>query len=92
MTLDGSGSTFAAVNGVTANAGTFNLLNGRGFTVSGGTLTNTGTIQVGAASTLTGNLSVNGNGTLTGGGAVTGDVLFTGTGNACAQAGATPAT
>src|SRR5207253_2638459 len=73
VTLDGLGSAFTALGPLTTNAGTFNVINGRGFTVSGGTLTNTGTLQVGTASTLTGNVNVTGGGKVFGGGTVAGN-------------------
>ena len=81
VTLDGAGSVFAAVNTVTANAGTFNVLNGRAFTVSGGTLTNTGTVQIGTTATVTGVINTTGDGTVMGNGTVVGNVGFSGTGN-----------
>jgi hypothetical protein len=72
VTLDGAGSVFAAANTVTANAGYFNLLNGRAFTVTGGTLTNTGSLQVGSGANLTGNINTTG-GTVSGSGTITGN-------------------
>ncbi len=89
VTLDGASSTFVAANTVAANAGTFNLLNGRAFTVSGGTLTNTGSVQVGSAAVLTGNLNTTA-GSVSGAGTVTGNVVFAGTGNALQPGSVSP--
>jgi hypothetical protein len=80
VTLDGTGSIFNAANTITANAGTFNVLNGRTFTVTGGTLTNTGSIQVGSAAVLTGNINTSG-GTISGTGTFNGNIDFAGAGN-----------
>jgi hypothetical protein len=89
VTLDGLGSVFTPLNPFTTNAGTFNLLNGRNFTVSGGALTNTGTLQIGAVSTLTGVVNVTGGGKLYGGGAIAGNVSVLGSGSAL-QGGTVP--
>src|SRR4029079_15153232 len=59
---------------------TFNLLNGRAFAVTGGTLTNTGTLQVGTSANLTSIVNST-SGTVSGSGTITGDVIFSGTGN-----------
>jgi hypothetical protein len=58
VTLSGSTSIFAKINTLTTNTGTFTLAGGRDFTASptGGTFTNSGTLNLGAGSVL----SVNG--------------------------------
>ena len=54
VTLDGAGSTFAAINSLAANTGTFVLADGRSFAASpaGGTFTNSATISLGLSSAL----------------------------------------
>src|SRR5207244_971229 len=49
--LDGLGSSFAKLNTLANNSGSFSLLNGRNFTTAG-PLTNTGSITIGPGSTL----------------------------------------
>ena len=60
--LSGEGSTFARINSLANNQGSFSILGGRAFT-SAGALANSGTVVVGPTSTLT----VNGNYTQTAG-------------------------
>ena len=52
VTLDGTGSQFAALNNLASNAGSFALLNGRSFTTAGN-WNSSGSLTVGAGSTLT---------------------------------------
>jgi hypothetical protein len=52
VTLDGTGSQFAALNNLASNTGSFSLLGGRNFTTSGA-WNNSGSLTVGAGSTLT---------------------------------------
>jgi hypothetical protein len=52
VTLSGPSSTFAAINGLATNGGSFSILDGREFTTAGA-LSNTGSITVGAGSGLT---------------------------------------
>ncbi len=61
VTLDGLGSTFAKINTIADNQGSFSVLNGRNFTTAG-TLDNSGSLTVGAGSNfvVTGNLTGNG--------------------------------
>ena len=75
VTLDGPGSTFANINSLTNNQGTFTITDGQNFTTVGA-LANSGTINVGNGSTLvvsgnlnqtTGNLWLDNAGTLTAG-------------------------
>ncbi|QVL34257.1 PEP-CTERM sorting domain-containing protein [Telmatocola sphagniphila] len=80
VTLDGSNSVFAAINTLTASSGNFKITNSRNFTVSGGTFTNNGTLEVGANSTFTGAVNTSG-GTVQGVGTIVGNVGFTGTNN-----------
>ncbi len=56
VTLDGLGSSFARIDTIASNRGSFSLLNGRDFTTVGN-LTNSGELTVGPASEL----NVNGN-------------------------------
>ena len=65
VTLSGTNSNFAAINGLSANQGSFSLLNGRSF-VTAGALQNSGSMTIGAGSTLavTGSLSLLGGGNL----------------------------
>lgn len=70
--LRDSGSSFAAVNGLTTNAaaGTFQISNGRDFTTAAG-FTNNGTLNVGPATIFTGSSTLaQGSSTITGGGTV----------------------
>jgi RHS repeat-associated protein len=66
VTLSGSGSTFAAIDGLISNAGSFNILGGRSFTTLGD-MSNTGNLIVGPGSTLTvaGKYTQTASGTLT---------------------------
>jgi fibronectin-binding autotransporter adhesin len=50
--LDGAGSTFSNINSLKNNQGSFSLLDGQNFSTTG-SLTNSGTIDVDAASSLT---------------------------------------
>ncbi len=52
ITLDGASSSFAAINPLESNLGLFSITNGRNFS-SVGSLTNSGTINIGSLSTLT---------------------------------------
>ena len=87
ITLDGPGSTFAKINTLANNQGTFTITDERNFTTVGG-LANSGTINVGNGSTLAvsgnlnqtaGNLWLDNGGTLTAGNvAIAGGSLSTG--------------
>ena len=66
VTLNGAGSTFAAINSLTANNGTFQLLGGSGFTTVGD-FANNGLVAVDGSSSIlnvSGILTVGGPGTL----------------------------
>ena len=52
VVLDGAGSTLPNINALKNNQGSFSLLNGQSFSTTG-SLANSGTIDIGAASTLT---------------------------------------
>jgi hypothetical protein len=52
ITLDGASSSFAAINPLQNNLGLFSITNGRNFS-SVGSLTNSGTINIGSLTTLT---------------------------------------
>ncbi len=70
--LQGAGSTFAAVDGLSINAaaGTFQLASGRNFTTAAG-FTNNGTLSVGPGTQFTASQSfAQGSSTITGGGTV----------------------
>jgi YD repeat-containing protein len=69
ITLDGVGSTLAAISGLGSNTGNFSLLDGRSFTTADG-FTNSAAITLGAGSTL----QVSGNFTQTAAGALTSDI------------------
>jgi RHS repeat-associated protein len=51
VTLEGPGSTFAAINGITTNTGSLSILDGANFTTTDG-LSNAGSLDIGAASVV----------------------------------------
>ncbi len=65
--LDGVGSTFAAVNPLASNSGSFTIKNGRNFTTVGA-LANSGILAVGPSSTFTANGALTNDGQLQMGG------------------------
>lgn len=71
--LNGANATFNALNALTTNNGTLRVLGGSNFAPTGGAVTNTGVIEVGAGSTLTSDLTVRGGGALRGGGTLGGN-------------------
>jgi hypothetical protein len=52
VTLDGTSSTFAKINSLVDNRGSFSILNGRNFTAAG-VFSNTGAVTIGIGSTFT---------------------------------------
>ncbi|MEX2216993.1 MAG: PEP-CTERM sorting domain-containing protein [Phycisphaeraceae bacterium] len=53
VTLDGAGSSFNTINGITSNQGKINVQNGATFNPTAATLTNTGEVNVTGGSNLT---------------------------------------
>ena len=79
VSLSGVGSTFAKINMLADNQGSFSILDGRSFTTAGDLL-NPGTLTVGAGSVLTlgGHGTLISTGILRGGGTIVGNVFSSG--------------